>query len=161
GCAKKEEPAPEPSSGTTAPVEIGADTIVEEHEDASVAFSVAPDGQFRGQVRTKDGAVVRENVSGKVEWGAPTVEADAKAGASAEARVVPLQSDATTGVLFAAGPKLEADLTPIRYSLDVSGKAVAGTLHVPIEGTAALVASAKASASVEAPKIKVGPHGGV
>src|SRR5437762_9786348 len=150
GCSKKEQAAPD-QSASPAPAELGSDPIVEEHEDVSVAWTVAPDGSARAQVRAKDGTVIRENVSGTLDWG---VEADVHA--------VPLELDARTGVLFATGPKLEADLTPIRYALVVSGKQVSGTLHVPVEGTVALVASAKASATLDAPKVKVvGPHGGV
>jgi hypothetical protein len=68
--------------------------------------------------------------------------------------------DAKTGVLVAAGPKLEADLTEVSYTLTVSGKPWSGVMHVPVGGTTALVASAKATAEVKLTDETVGPHGG-
>jgi hypothetical protein len=73
---------------------------------------------------------------------------------------VPLVVDAKTGLLIAAGPKLEADLTEVSYTLTVSGKPWSGVVHVPVGGTTALVASAKATAEVKLPDETVGPHGG-
>ena len=129
------------------------DAIVEEHEGGSVAFSVAGDGKVRAAVSGPDGKPIREKVSGTLAW---------KADANAEAKAVPLDLDAKAGVLVAAGPKLEADITEVGYTVTVDGKPWSGTLHLPAGGTAELVASAKAGAEASASlEGKVGPHGGM
>jgi hypothetical protein len=129
------------------------DAIVEEHEGGSVAFSVAGDGKVRAAVSGPDGKPIKEKVSGTLAW---------KADAAAEPKTVPLDLDAKAGVLVAAGPKLEADITQVGYTVTVDGKPWSGTLHLPAGGTAELVASAKAGAEASASLDgKVGPHGGV
>ena len=129
------------------------DAIVEEHEGGSIAWSVAADGKARALVFNAEGKPIKEKVTGTLAW---------KADAKAEAKPVAMDLDAKAGALVAAGPKLEADITEIGYTVTVDGKPWSGTLHVPVGGTAELVASAKAgaeaSASIEG---KVGPHGGV
>lgn len=131
---------------------VGADAVVEEHEGGAVALSVAPDGNVRAAVSGPDNKPIRENISGTLVW---------KASADAEAKTIPLTVDAKTGLLVAAGPKLEADLSEINYTISVNAKPWSGSLHVPVGGTAALVAGAKASAEIKVPAGKVGPNGGV
>jgi hypothetical protein len=130
--------------------ELGTDPYVEEHEEGSVAWRIDPDGQVKAAISTSAGARVNSNIGGslvyKVEGGEP--------------RTVPLVADAKTGLLVAAGPKLEADLTEVSYTVTVSGKPWSGVMHVPVGGTTALVASGKAAAEAKVPDEAVGPHGG-
>jgi hypothetical protein len=130
---------------------LGADAIVEEHEGGTVAWDVAPDGNVRAAV-VVEGKPVQKDVSATLVW---------KAGAEAEAKTVPLTVDAKTGFLVGAGPKLEADITEVNYTINVNSKPWSGALHVPVGGTAQLVANAKASAEVKLPEGNVGPNGGV
>jgi hypothetical protein len=137
--------------GVGAEAALGADAIVEEHEGGTVAWDVAPDGNVRAAVMV-EGKPVQKDVSATLVW---------KAGAEAEAKTVPLTVDAKTGVLVGAGPKLEADITEVNYTINVNSKPWSGALHVPVGGTAQLVANAKASAEVKLPEGNVGPNGGV
>jgi hypothetical protein len=74
--------------------------------------------------------------------------------------MIVMAPDAKTGLLVGAGPKLEADLTEVGYTVTVDGKPWTGTLHLPPGGTAELVANARAAADLNL-EGKVGPHGGV
>jgi len=130
---------------------LGADAIIEEHEGGSVAWDVAPDGNVRAAV-VVDGKPVQKDVNATLVF---------KAGADAEARTVPLTVDAKTGFLVGAGPKLEADITEVNYTINVNRKPWSGALHVPVGGTAQLVANARASVEVKLPEGNVGPNGGV
>ncbi|UQA59560.1 hypothetical protein [Polyangium aurulentum] len=127
-----------------------AETIVEEHDGGSVAWNVGADGQVKALVKGPDSKAIRENVSASLVW---------KAGG--ETKDVPLELDAKTGLFVAAGPKLEADLTELDYTVTVGGKPWKGALHVPVGGTASLVAGAKAAADIKVPEGKLGPNGGV
>ena len=133
-----------------ASMDLGAEALVEEHDEGSVAWRIDTDGQVKAAVTASAGARLKQDVGGtlvyKVEGGEP--------------KTVPLVMDAKTGVLVAAGPKLEADLTEVSYTLTVSGKPWSGVMHVPVGGTAALVTSAKATAEVKLSDETVGPHGG-
>ncbi|XYH93283.1 hypothetical protein ACMHYB_36225 [Sorangium sp. So ce1128] len=130
--------------------ELGAAALVEEHDDGSVAWRIDGDGQVKAAITASSGVRVKEDVGGTLVWKPP----------SGEARTIPLAVDARTGLLVGAGPKLEADLTEVSYTLTVSGKPWSGVLHVPAGGTAELVASAKVSAESKLSEITVGPHGG-
>ncbi|WP_437715354.1 hypothetical protein WMF45_02425 [Sorangium sp. So ce448] len=153
-CGKSEQPAEanatvEVTATATTESAIGEGAYVEEHESGKAAFNVAADGNVKAAVTGPDGKPIREDVSGTLVW----------KDASGE-KTVPLTLDAKTGLLVAAGPKLEADLTEIGYTLSVAGKPWNGTLHVPAGGTAELFANAKASAALGLPEGKLGPHGG-
>lgn len=154
-CGSKEEaPAPVPvvaaEGESTVDADLGAEALVEQHDDGSVAWRIDPDGQVRAAASTSAGARLKQDLGGtlvyKLDGGEP--------------RTVPLVMDAKTGVLVAAGPKLEADLTEVDYTITVSGKPWSGVIHVPVGGTAALVASAKVTAEAKLPDQTVGPHGG-
>lgn len=153
-CGNKETPAPAPvvagETEATVTADLGPDPLVEQHDDGSVAWRIDPDGQARAVVSTSAGAPIKQDLGGtliyKVEGGEP--------------RTVPLVMDAKTGVLVAAGPKLEADLTEVDYTITVSGKPWSGVMHVPAGGTAALAASAKVTVEAKLPDQAVGPHGG-
>jgi hypothetical protein len=152
GCSTKEAPAPVVAVETEATVDadLGAEPLVEQQDDGSVAWRIDPDGQVRAAASTTAGARIKQDLGGtlvyKIEGGEP--------------RTVPLVMDAKTGVLVAAGPRLEADLTEVDYTITVSGKPWSGVIHVPVGGTAALVASAKVTAEARLPDETVGPHGG-
>ncbi|MGK3997299.1 hypothetical protein [Sorangium sp. So ce1024] len=134
----------------TAESAIGEGAYVEEHESGKAAFNVAADGSVKAAVTGPDGQPIREDIGGTLLW----------KDASGEEKTVPLTFDAKTGLLVAAGPKLEADLTQIGYTLNVAGKPWSGTLHVPAGGTAELYANAKGAADLALPEGKLGPHGG-
>ncbi|WP_437623511.1 hypothetical protein [Sorangium sp. So ce1151] len=153
-CGKGEEPQTEANATAevtaTAESAIGEDAYVEDHESGKAAFNVAADGSVKAAVTGPDGKPIRENVSGTLLWKGP----------SGEEKTVPLTFDEKAGFLVAAGPKLEADLTQIGYTLNVAGKPWSGTLHVPAGGTAELYANAKGAADLRLPEGKLGPHGG-
>lgn len=157
GCGKGEqqtgvEVTANAEATTAVEASLGADAVVEEHEGGTVAWLVAPDGSVKAAVTGPDNKPIRENISGTLAW---------KASADAEAKTIPLTVDAKTGYLIAAGPKLEADLSEINYTVSVNAKPWSGALHVPAGGTAAIVTGAKVSAEVKVPEGKVGPNGGV
>jgi hypothetical protein len=130
--------------------ELGTDVFVEDHDDGSVAWRIDPSGEVKASVSTGAGARITNDVSGALVYKV----------AAGEPKTVPLVVDAKTGLLVAAGPKLEADLTEVSYTLNVAGKPWSGVMHVPAGGTAALVAGSKASAEAKLPDEAVGPHGG-
>jgi hypothetical protein len=123
--------------------------FVETSNVASIAWNIGPDGRVRAAVKTPDGKPVTESVSGTMEW---------KAGATPT--TVVLSPDKPTGALVAAGPKLDADLTEVDYTVNVQGTPMSGTLFLPRGGTSELTAPAKTTAPVAIPDGKKGPHGG-
>lgn len=127
-----------------------ADAFVEVHEGGSVAWNVGADGSVKAALTATDGKPIKDDVSGSLVWKA-----------NGEPKSVPLTLDAKTGVFVAAGPKLEADLTEIDYTFNVSSKPWTGALHVPVGGTAKLMADARAEAEIKVPEGKIGPNGGV
>jgi hypothetical protein len=137
-------------SEVTAEATLSSDAFIEEHEGGTVAWNIGPDGQVKAVAATTGGQPIRKDVSGTVWWKVP----------SAEAQPIPLVLDPKTGLLVAKGPKLEADLTEVSYTINVGGKPWSGVLHLPAGGTVALVSSAKATAEVALPADKRGPHGG-
>ncbi|HVK70570.1 MAG TPA: hypothetical protein VM694_39220 [Polyangium sp.] len=130
--------------------DFGAEALVEEHDEGTVAWRIDNDGQVKAVVTATATGRVKEDVSGSLIY---KVE-------GSEPKTVPLVLDAKTGLLVAAGPKLEADLTEVDYTVTVSGKPWTGVMHVPVGGTAELVAGAKVTAEAKLPDETVGPHGG-
>jgi hypothetical protein len=124
--------------------------LTEEHDGGSVGWEVAPDGAVKAVVQTPDGKPIDKDVSGTLTWKGPSGETK-----------IPLALDPKTGLLVAAGPKLEADLTEIKYAVTVAGKPWNGTLHVPVGGTKVIVEGAKTAEAKAVPAGKVGPNGGV
>ncbi|HEU4408147.1 MAG TPA: hypothetical protein VFS43_22990 [Polyangiaceae bacterium] len=146
----------EASAEASADAPLDADALVEDHDAGSIAWTVGADGAVKARVSGEGGKQIKENLSGTLAWKSPA------ANAKAEVKTVPLALDQKTGLLIAAGPRLDADLTEVGYTLNVNGKPWSGTLHLPAGGTAELVASARASAEAGASlQGKVGPHGGV
>jgi hypothetical protein len=130
---------------------LGSDTLIEKNDTATVGWSVDPDDQVKVALEGNDGKPLGKNVTGTLVYKSP----------NGTSKTVPLTADAKSGNLVASGPKLEAGLTEINYTLDVDGKAASGTLYVPPGGTAAIVAEAKASADAAVVDGKRGPHGGI
>lgn len=150
-CGKGEEAVPMVGAEAAMVVQTDLpDAVVEEHDEGSVAMQIGADGQVRAVVTATAGAQIKENVSGSLVYKLQ----------GGETKTVPLALEPKTGVLVAAGPKLEADLTEVNYTVQVSGKPWSGVMHVPVGGTAALVATAKTSVDVKVDAQAVGPHGG-
>lgn len=150
-------PACKKASSDVAPAPVPAadegtadipEAIVEENENGSVAWSIAPDGQLKAIVKSTAGKPITKNITGELVWKGPNGD-----------QKIPVTIDAKTGYLVATGPQLTDDLTEINYNLVVENKPWVGTLHVPRGGTLELQESAKVAVTV--PAGKVGPNGGV
>jgi hypothetical protein len=146
-CCGTTDPEKSAITSSSAEAALGADALVEEHDDGTVAFHIARSGEVKVKASAK--ASPASEPSGTLTWSAAGV-----------ARTVPLSYDKATGLLIASGPALEADLTEVGYTIVVEGKPLGGTLHLPVGGTAELVASARAPAAVQVAEGKTGPHGG-
>lgn len=147
GCGKSAETGAEVTAEN---IEASEDVLPEGHDEGTVVWRIAPDGQVRALVKAPDGKPIEKDVSGTL----------IVPGASGEQRVA-LNYDTDQKLLVGAAPKLEADLTELRYEIKVSDKTWTGALHVPAGGTKALAeGSKKATAKVEV-KGKTGPNGGV
>ncbi|MDI1448359.1 hypothetical protein [Polyangium sp. 6x1] len=153
-CSSSSSEAPAPAVNVEAEAavnaDLGAEALVEEHDEGTVAWRIDSDGQVKAAVSATATGRVKEDVSGSVIY---KIE-------GSEPKTVPLVLDAKTGLLVATGPKLEADLTEVDYTVTVSGKPWTGVIHVPVGGTAELVAGAKVTAEAKLPDETVGPHGG-
>ena len=143
-CSKSDE-----STAAEATAEMAEGAFVEAHDGGSITWRVAPNGEVKALVKSLDGKPLAKDVSGELVWKGPAGETK-----------VPLTLD-KTGVLGGTGPKLEADLTEVKYTLTVAGKLWIGALHLPVGGTPELVVSAKTAAQKVLVKGKVGPNGGV
>lgn len=124
-------------------------SLTEAHDSGTVTWHVAPDGQVKAIVKSPDGKLIDKNVSGELVWKGPTGE-----------KKIPIAQDGN-GLLMAAGPALEGDLTEVKYTLTVDSKPWVGALHLPAGGTPALAESAKKAAAKAIPKDKKGPNGGI
>ncbi|HMY18784.1 MAG TPA: hypothetical protein PKA58_20795 [Polyangium sp.] len=150
-CGKSDDAAPMVGAEAAMVVQTDLpDAVVEEHDEGTVAMQIGADGQVRAVVTASAGGQIKENVSGSLVYKLQ----------GGETKTVPLALEPKTGVLVAAGPKLEADLTEVNYTVQVSGKPWSGVMHVPVGGTAALVSTAKTSVDVKVDAQAVGPHGG-
>jgi hypothetical protein len=148
GCSKDSE-----KTEVTAENIQEAEPVVEQHDAATVAWTVEPDGKVKALVKTPDGKPVDKNVTGTL-----TVKPVAK---NPVPTTVPLVRDEKTGLMTATIPPLEYDLTEVKYDINVNEKPVKGALHLPPGGTRDLALNAKASAEVKLPEGKKGPNGGV
>src|SRR6185295_15920709 len=129
------------------------EALTEQQPAAAVTWLVTPDGQVKAIVKSPDGKPLDKGVTGTVtakplDKGAKPVTAK-------------LEADAKPGAYMAALPKLEADLTDVSYKLEVDGKPVVGTLHLPRGGTKQLVTSAKAVEEAKLAPDAKGPNGGI
>ncbi|XXX76960.1 hypothetical protein WMF30_55865 [Sorangium sp. So ce134] len=149
GCKSTAEASVTEESVEAAPVAL-EEPLTEEHDGGSVGWEIAPDGAVRAIVKAPDGKPIDKDVSGTLTWKGPDGEAK-----------IPLALDAKTGLLVAAGPKLAADLTEVKYDIVVAGKPWNGTLHVPAGGTRVIVEGARKAEKRPIPAGKTGPNGGV
>jgi hypothetical protein len=130
-------------------IEKSSAAIVQKGDLGTSTWIVGPDGAVSAVLKDPDGKPIAGTVTGQVTFQSPS-------GAAAS---VPVQYDPKTGVVTAAGPKLEADITPVDYALTVDGEPWNGTIDVPRTGTKGLADDAKVEA--ELPPDTVGPNGGV
>ncbi len=130
-------------------IEKSPGAIAEQGPAGTSTWIVGPDGAVSATLKTPDGKPVSQPVTGQVTFAAP----------NGPSTSVPVQYEPKTGVLTAVGPKLDADITPVKYALVVGGSPWSGSIDVPKAGTQDLVATGKVQASL-APST-VGPNGGV
>jgi hypothetical protein len=154
-CKAKTEVTADTPEATATVESIGEEDaiITEQHDDATIVWNVSPEGQVKALVKTPDGKVIDKDVSGTVTWKGSAPDA--------APIVLPLAFDAKAGMLVGTVPRLDGELTELKYDLKVQGKPLVGALHVPAGGTKELVLHAKASADIKIPEGKVGPNGGV
>jgi hypothetical protein len=146
GCSKKSsEPVAGETSGALAPR-----GPIESYESGTIQWEVKPDGGVRALVKTTDGTPVGPDVHATLLWKGPAGE-----------KRVALAYDEPSGLLVGSGPKLESDLTEIRYTVTVGGRPWVGALYLPTGGTDQLEAAARRAARHPIPPGKVGPNGGV
>jgi hypothetical protein len=154
GCSKKstDDPVAQPSDPAAAdPSEAPPPRgPTDAFASGSILWEVKPDGGVRALVKTADGKPAGPGVRGTLSWKGPSGEAQ-----------VPLAYDEKSGLLVGSGPKLEGDLTEIRYTVVVEGAPWVGALDVPAGGTDQLEASGRRAARRTVPKGKIGPNGGV
>jgi hypothetical protein len=145
GCSKGSSEPPVPAEAT----ETTLRGITEGHDGGSIVWEVKPDGKVRALVKTADGKPADKDVRGSLLWKGPS--GDTK---------VALTYDEKTGMLVGSGPRLEGDLTEIRYTITVAGHGWAGALHLPAGGTDELEDAARHAARRPLPK-RTGPNGGI
>jgi hypothetical protein len=126
---------------------LGPDAFVEKFDGANVGWVIDSDDHVRAVVEGSDGKPLAQDVTGTLVYKT----------ADGNSQTVPLASDAKSGTLVAAGPKLDAPLTEVAYTVDAAGKPFSGTMYVPKGGTLAMADEAKAPVDAGA---SVGPHGG-
>lgn len=154
GCSKKDEASAVAEQGVTAENIADSGAITEKHDAGETVWSVAPEGQVKLLVKGSDGKPIDKNVTG-------TLMVKAAGDKEAKPTTVNLEPEPKTGLLVATVPKLEADITEIKYELKADGKPMKGALHVPVGGTAEIVANAKVAAEAKVDTSKKGPNGGV
>jgi hypothetical protein len=133
---------------TAEAIERSPDAIAERGPHGTSTWIIQPDGAVSATLKTADGAPVTQPVNGEIVFATPSGP-----------KPVPVQYDPKAGVLTAQGPKLEADVTPVSYTLSISGTPWDGSIDVPRGGTQDLVATGKIQGSL-APST-VGPNGGI
>jgi hypothetical protein len=146
GCSKSSDGA----EVTAENIEGAEDVIAEANDTGSMVWRVTPEGQVKVLVKSPDGKPVEQDVSGTLTWQGPSGETK-----------VPLTFDKDEKLLVAAAPKLEADLTEVKYEIKVGDRSWNGALHLPAGGTKAIVEGAKKASLKDIPKGKVGPNGGI
>lgn len=136
-------------SPTMEAIEASAAALVQRGPAGASTWIVAPDGVVNATLKTPDGQPVTQAVTGQMTFAPP----------DGPPTSVPVSYDPKTGVLNAAGPKLDADITPVRYALDVGGAPWNGSIDVPKGGTLDLAENAKLQPPPSPDA--VGPNGGV
>jgi hypothetical protein len=126
---------------------LGPDAFVEKFEGANIGWVIDGDDRVRAVVEGSDGKALGKDVTGTLVYKT----------ADGSSKTVALAPDPKSGALVATGPKLDAPLTEVAYTVDAAGKALSGTMYVPKGGTVAIAADAKVTVDAGA---SVGPHGG-
>src|SRR5215469_13579698 len=133
---------------TAESIEKSPDAVTEEGPPGWASWIVQPDGTVRAALKDRDGRPVAQPVTGQITFensdGPPTS--------------VPVHYDPQTGVLSAAGPKLDADITPVTYALKMGDTPWSGTIGVPPGGTHDLGETGRLQTLL--PTGTVGPNGG-
>lgn len=130
-------------------IEKSAAAIVQQNAKGTSTWIVGADGGVSALLKSPDDKPITGKVTGTVTFAPP----------EGSPTTVPATFDAKTGVLTATGPKLDADITPVNYDLQVDGQPWSGAIGVPRAGTVELVDTGKLQASI--PDGKLGPNGGV
>jgi hypothetical protein len=125
------------------------DAIAQQGPAGTSMMIIRPDGSVSGTLETPDSKPVTQPVTGQITFATP----------DGPPTVAPVQYDPKTGVLTAAGPKLEADITPVSYTLSAGGTPWTGSIDVPKGGTQELADTAKLQGAISSNT--VGPNGGV
>jgi hypothetical protein len=134
---------------TAEAIEKSPDAIAERGPSGTATWIIRPDGAVSATLKTADGAPVAQPVTGQIVFATP----------NGTPQPVPVQYDPKTGVLTAQGPKLEAEITPVNYTLLIGGRPWNGSIDVPRGGTQDLVATGKLQESL--PPGTLGPNGGI
>jgi hypothetical protein len=129
-------------------IEKSPDAITEQGPSGSASWIVQPDGTVRAALKGPDGKPVAQPVTGQITFGNP----------DGPPTSVPVHYDPQTGVLSAAGPKLDADITPVTYALKMGDTPLSGTIGVPPGGTHDLAETGSLQTAL--PPGTVGPNGG-
>lgn len=134
---------------TAESIEKSPDAISEQGPSGTSTWIVRPDGSVSATLQGPDGKPIAQSVTGQLSFGGP----------EGPPTSVPVQYDPKSGVLSATGPKLDADITPITYTLTVGATPWTGRMGVPPGGTHDLADTGKLQASI--PPGAVGPNGGI
>jgi len=134
---------------TAEAIEKSPEAIPERGPTGTSTWIVRPDGTVSATLKTPDGQRVAQPVTGQIAFATP----------NGPPMSVPVQYDPKTGVLNAAGPRLDADVTPVSFNLTAGGTPWTGSIDVPRGGTQDLVATGRLQVAL-APST-VGPNGGV
>ncbi|MCC6526672.1 MAG: hypothetical protein IT373_28750 [Polyangiaceae bacterium] len=158
GCSKDtaSAAAEEPASGAVSAPEAAMDesaALVEQQGDLRLSWVVDPEGHVWLAARGADGARVEP---AKGTLAVRPLGAAAPAAPAAEVALAP-----SPGAMRADVGPLRAELTELRYTVEVQGKPLTGVLHLPATGTRGLVAAAPAPVDGGVARDTTGPHGGV
>ena len=130
-------------------IENSPAAITQKGDHGTSTWIVGPDGAVSALLKGPDNKPLKGKVTGSINFAVP----------DGTPATVPATYDPGTGVLTASGPKLDADITPVSYQLQVDGNPWNGSIDVPRGGTADLVETGGLQASI--PPGKLGPNGGM
>jgi hypothetical protein len=133
---------------TAESIEKSPDAITEEGPPGWASWIVQPDGTVRAALKDRDGRPVAQPVTGQITFG----------NSDGPPTSVTVHYDRQAGVLSAAGPKLDADITPVTYALKMGDTPWSGTIGVPPGGTRDLSETGRLQTFL--PTGTVGPNGG-
>lgn len=144
GCGKSETDTPW--------AEANAEALIERGDDAEIAWTVLPDGEVRGAIRSLDGALVTGPVEAELSV-TPLRE-------GAKAATIPLVFDSQRTQVYGRIPALDAPITEVGYRVKLGRATMKGALHLPPGGTPAMIETGREASEVPL-KQRTGPNGGV